>query len=150
MPRRPNINKIWLETGEMPSVDRPDGPGNWISDYCDFTGSDAELRFAQIWAETYPEIDLYYQWRFTQERRLNLDFAHVESRTGIEIQGGTWAKDMGHSSSTGIRRDAKKIAYASEKGWLIIPVLSDQVEDIGVLKQIFSTIQIREEGRKIA
>jgi very-short-patch-repair endonuclease len=62
--------------------------------------------------------------------RMEIDFADVENRIAIEIQGGTWAKGkMGHNSGVGIRRDCIKSNMLQLNGWRILKVTSDMIRD---------------------
>ncbi|MFM7369383.1 MAG: hypothetical protein ACKO2Z_16655, partial [Sphaerospermopsis kisseleviana] len=92
-------------------------------------GSNAEYQFAVCWIQQYPSIDLHTQHRFYLKRRYTLDFAHLPSLTGIEIQGGTWCQNMGHSTGKGIRNDIEKIQLAASLGWSVIQIASDHVCD---------------------
>lgn len=119
---------------------------NWV-DPCFRPGSDLEFRFAHLWVELYPEIDLHSQHQFCDGRRYAFDFAHLSSKTAIEIQGGTRVPGMGHSSGVGIQNDAEKAQLAASMGWLVIPVTGEQIEDAKTLERIKTAILVREEWR---
>lgn len=122
--RPPNTNQDWIDPLFSPD-------------------SDLEFRFAHLWAELYPEIDLHHQHPICEERRYRFDFAHVSSKTAIEIQGGVFVNGLGHSSGKGITNDAEKIQLASSLGWVVIPVTGKQIEDSDVLERIKQTIEVR-------
>ena len=105
--------------------------------------SEAEFLFADTWLHLYPEIDLHTQHRFAYPKRHTFDFAHLPTKTAIEIQGGTWVSGMGHSSGTGIRRDIAKTQLAAGLGWVVIPLASDHVADHEKLAAIAQVIQQR-------
>lgn len=49
-----------------------------------------EVQFAQLWNDRYPAIDLHSEWRFAHPRRYRLDFAHLPTKIGVELNGGVW------------------------------------------------------------
>lgn len=99
-----------------------------MTDRVDTRGLNAhESEFAALWDAYYPTIDLYTQYTdYNPKKRCPLDFAHLPSRTGIEIQGGVWMQKGGHSSGTGILRDYQKARLALSHGWAIVPVSTQE------------------------
>ncbi len=49
--------------------------------------------------------------RFDAQRRWRADFAHLESRTLIEIEGGVWVNGR-HNPAAGFNADLEKEGYA--------------------------------------
>lgn len=49
---------------------------------------------------------------------MRADFAWPEAQVAVEVQGGIWVKG-GHSSGSGIDRDAAKSFLAQADGWLL-------------------------------
>lgn len=105
-------------------------------------GSEAEVRFAELWAELYPEVDLHTQHLFALPRRFSFDFCHFPSKVAIEIQGGIHTTG-GHSTGKGIQRDMEKQQIASELGWLVIPLSVADSETVQALEKVSKTIQRR-------
>ena len=70
--------------------------------------SELEREFATLWVELYPTIDLHHEHQFIPPRRFRFDFAHLPTRTAIELQGGIWVKS-GHNTGTGLLRDYEKL-----------------------------------------
>lgn len=100
-----------------------------------------EIKFAQLWVELFPDTDLHSEFKFHPERRFRLDFAHIESKTGIECNGGTHHKG-GHSSGRGIQRDYEKQRLAAPQGWIIIPLSASDIDE-RVLKEVKQIIDLR-------
>jgi hypothetical protein len=122
---------------------RPDGlPDDGIAPCIEFR-SDEERRFAQFWAATYPQIDLAYEYRFMYPSRKTVDFAHLPTQCGIEIQGGVWVSGLGHSSGKGITADYRKITDALKRGWVIIPVAAGDIENGEKIAEIAQIILTR-------
>lgn len=104
--------------------------------------SHLEIAFAQLWVELFPSVDLHTEFKFHPKRRYRIDFAHIESRTGIEVNGSTWRKG-GHSSGSGIQRDYEKQRLAALQGWLIVPLSASDVRDERVLREVKAIIDLR-------
>lgn len=66
--------------------------------------------------------------RFHAERLWRFDFAWVEQRFAIEIQGGTH-RGGAHTRHAGYSNDCEKLAEAQLLGWRCIWVTSDMVQD---------------------
>ena len=100
-------------------------------------GSKSELEFAQLWVSLFPSVDLVTQVKPVPKRRFALDFAHLPSKTGIEINGGIWSKS-GHSSGKGLLRDYEKNLLAATQGWQILAISPQQItrENLGHIAAI--------------
>jgi len=100
-----------------------------------------ELQFAYLWAETYPKIDLWHQYPFMAPTNslTKFDFAHIETKVGIEIHGGTQA-GMGHNTGRGVKADALKQRRAAEHGWVYLALTSAECLDADKLALINSII----------
>jgi very-short-patch-repair endonuclease len=70
--------------------------------------------------------------RFDETRRFRLDFAHLPSKLGLEIQGGQWGRGKSrgkHNRPEGVENDSRKAALAALKGWVVIPFTPRQVNN---------------------
>jgi hypothetical protein len=85
-----------------------------------------ERQFCDLWEYYYPNIDLEAEFRFCDKRKFRFDFAHPETKTAIEINGGRWFKS-GHSSGKGLKRDYEKINLAILDGWVVFQLCDDMV-----------------------
>ena len=70
--------------------------------------------------------ELAQEHRFHPERRWRLDFAHLPSRTAIEINGGVWSNGR-HVRGAGYLRDREKINAATLLGWKVFELGTGQV-----------------------
>ncbi len=68
-------------------------------------------------------------------RKFRWDFAWVEERLLVEVQGGTWVNG-GHSRGSGVSRDCEKLNLATLHGWRSINVTTDQIRQGKALKWI--------------
>jgi hypothetical protein len=67
-----------------------------------------EKRFETIWESFFPDIDLIVEVSLVPQRRFRVDYLHESSRVTIEINGGQFMRQGGHSSSSGKLKDAEK------------------------------------------
>lgn len=63
-----------------------------------------------------------------RSKRYRLDFAHPNSRTGIEIQGGVYMRGR-HVTGSGYERDCRKYNLAYTSGWTIFLLTSTMAKD---------------------
>ena len=75
------------------------------------------------------------EYQAIEGRRFKWDFAFVEDRLLIEVQGAVWVKG-GHSTGVGITRDCEKFSIASANKWFTIPVTTDHVKNGKALEWI--------------
>ena len=82
----------------------------------------------------FSEIDAWesdFQERYAKSKRskrYRLDFAHTDSRTGIEIQGGVYMRGR-HVTGSGYERDCRKYNLAYTSGWTIFLLTSTMAKD---------------------
>jgi very-short-patch-repair endonuclease len=60
-------------------------------------------------------------------RRFRWDFAWPSKKILVEVQGAIWVKG-GHSTGTGITRDAEKLNLATLAGWKILIVTAEHIK----------------------
>lgn len=88
--------------------------------------SKAEQAFIQYWTqqqfqELFPFVEEY---RYHPVRRWRLDFANLEYKLGIEVQGSGW----GHGGSAkSLASDIEKQQQLALLGWTLIPVAASAV-----------------------
>ena len=116
-----------------------------------------EDQFLSLWQAHYPQliferefsdIDAWekdYQERYLKSKRskrYRLDFAHLQSKVGVEIQGGVYNRGR-HVTGSGYERDCKKynLAYTSE--WTIFLLTNAMAKDSAWLSLIAAHIAAR-------
>jgi very-short-patch-repair endonuclease len=86
-----------------------------------------EAKFALFW-RSLGRTELATEFRFDAERRWRADFAHLESRALIEIEGGLYVAGGGrHNHSAGFIADAEKYFAAFLAGWSVVRLTSAQI-----------------------
>ena len=79
-----------------------------------------EQRFPIYW-QSLGGPALEREYRFHPTRKWRADFAHVESRTLIEIEGGIYIAGGGrHNRAAGFLADLEKYLEASLAGWRVV------------------------------
>lgn len=77
------------------------------------------------------------EFRAIPGRKFRYDFAWIEHRLLIEVNGGTYARGA-HSTGTGIARDYIKIRLAQDNGWKIYPFDGNSIrsgEAVEIIRQ---------------
>ena len=87
--------------------------------------SKLEDRFLFLW-QLSKGPPLEREFRFHAERRWRADFAHLDSRTLIEIEGGIWVNGR-HNRAAGFNADLEKYLEAGLAGWRVFRLGPDQI-----------------------
>jgi very-short-patch-repair endonuclease len=77
-----------------------------------------EKRFETLWS-THGGQALEKEFRFHPTRKWRADFAHLESKTLIEIEGGIYINGR-HNRPAGFAADLEKYLEAALAGWRVI------------------------------
>jgi len=86
-----------------------------------------ETRFALYWRGL-GGPELQREFVFHPERKWRADFAHLESRTIIEIEGGIFVAGGGrHNRAAGFIADAEKYLEAFLGGWSVVRLTAAQI-----------------------
>ena len=94
-----------------------------------------EENFFFIWQKKYPEIELTREYRVIPSRKFLFDFAHLQTNTAIEIQGGNYCKGRrAHSSATGLNRDYEKFNLAQLYNWEVYQLDTKMVTENWIIR----------------
>ena len=98
-----------------------------------------ESRFLLLWRVA-GGPPLEREVRFHPSRRWRADFAHLESHTLIEIEGGIFLAGGGrHNRGGGYANDAEKYLEAALAGWRVLRLTERQLE-IGFIERIVALL----------
>jgi very-short-patch-repair endonuclease len=77
------------------------------------------------------------EYRFNSVRKWRFDFAYIDKKIAIEIEGGVWIKGR-HTRPLGYINDCKKYNKAQLLGWKILRYTPQNIADvISDLKYLF-------------
>ena len=66
--------------------------------------------------------------KFHPTRKWRLDFAWVDKKIGVEVEGGIWLPRSGHNTGVGITRDVEKGNALTLLGWRTLRVTGKMVK----------------------
>ncbi len=71
------------------------------------------------------------EYNFSAARGWRFDYAFVDQKIAVEIEGGVWRRGGGaHSHPLGILRDIEKYNAAAVLGWRILRVVPEKLADV--------------------
>jgi len=90
-------------------------------------------------------IEMEQQYKFHPTRRWRMDFAHVESKVCVEIDGGEFVNGA-HNRGSQMARDYEKRNAAIELGWAIFQLTGAMVKNdpVGWAERVKAVIERRE------
>ena len=103
--------------------------------------SKLEERFLFLWRLAKgPALEREY--RFDARRRWRADFAQLEARVLIEVEGGIWVNGR-HNRAAGFNADLAKYLEAGLLGWQVFRLGPDQItlENVKRLLTVLSTFR---------
>lgn len=102
-----------------------------------------EDKFIELWEMKFSHIDLYREFMFAKSlgRKYRADFASIDAKIIIEIQGGIYNK-RAHGSVTGIKKDCEKFFVIAQLGYLLFPLYPEMI-NLPNLQIIADTIVAR-------
>ena len=96
--------------------------------------SKLEERFLFLW-QIAKGPPLEREFRFHSERRWRADFAHIGSRSLIEVEGGIWVQGR-HNRAAGFNADLEKYLEAQLAGWRVFRFGPDQITMENVVRLV--------------
>ena len=89
-------------------------------------------------------VDMVQQYKFHPTRRWQMDFAHVETRTAVEIDGGEFVQGA-HNRGARMANDYEKRNSATEMGWAVFQLTGAMVkkDPVGWSRRIGKVIEAR-------
>ena len=80
------------------------------------------------------------EYKFHPKRRWRLDFAWIDQKIGVEVEGGIWLPRSGHNTGVGISRDVEKGNSLTLLGWKLIRVTGKMIKSGEALNIIESIL----------
>ena len=100
--------------------------------------SHLEAQFLALWERFAPDAPApVTQHRFAPPRRFRFDFAWLEAKVAVEIDGGVWVAGR-HTRGSGVQADYVKLNLATAGGWRVLRFTSNMLDDdpVGVVEQV--------------
>lgn len=105
--------------------------------------SGAEAFFIQQWSnsELAEKYSLIPDYKFLEDRKFLLDFAIVEHKIAVEVEGAVYASKGRHTSGAGYSRDIEKYNIATSMGWKVLRITSSNVKKKEETDKLFQLIE---------
>ena len=81
---------------------------------------------------------------FYQGRRWRLDFAIVDLKIGIEIEGGVWTNGR-HTRGNGFIEDMEKYNAAATLGWVILRFTPQDLNKITTFETVKKVVELKKD-----
>jgi hypothetical protein len=94
-----------------------------------------DLLLLQMRSAGLPVPEREYAFAKSIGRKFRFDFAWVDRKIAVEVQGGTWVNGR-HNRPAGQRSDNEKFRIAQKAGWRVFPFLGDEVRSGYALNEI--------------
>ena len=82
----------------------------------------------------------YAEHRFHPGRKWRFDFAFIDQKVAIEVEGGTWSGGR-HTRGSGFEKDCEKYNQAAIDGWLVLRYTSTMIKSGKAVAQIEEVIK---------
>ena len=90
-------------------------------------------------------LEVVKEYKFHELRRWRFDYAIIDLKIAIEVEGGVWMAKSRHTSSKGFIADMQKYNNATALGWRLIRIVPNDYES--ALKFIKMIIENDEKTR---
>jgi very-short-patch-repair endonuclease len=82
------------------------------------------------------------QYKFATGRGYRFDFAFVDAKVAVEIDGGTWT-GKGHAGGKGYRHDRERDNFAQITGWVVLRYTAEMLNDNAMIAQVAAALAER-------
>jgi len=102
------------------------------------TRSPLEVQLA--WQMDASKLEYTSEYRFDPKRRWRLDFAFVQRKIGIEVEGGIWSQGR-HTRGAGFEADCDKYNALALAGWRLLRFTPSQIRSGRALQAILAILK---------
>lgn len=92
-------------------------------------------------------VDTEREYQFHATRKWRFDYAIIEHKIAIEVEGGVWTQGR-HTRPKGFLGDMDKYNAAAQNGWRVLRVTPDSLLSVKTLNMIKATIDAYIKGEK--
>lgn len=87
--------------------------------------------------------------KFHKTRRWRFDFAWINERVALEVEGGIWKGKAGaHTSGKGYTANCEKYNTAVCEGWKVLRVTASQIKDGSMIEWLRSMLKTETEIKR--
>lgn len=90
-------------------------------------------------AEKFFGVEVVKEYKFHTTRRWRFDYAIVDHKIAIEVEGGVWTSGR-HTRSKGFLKDMEKYNTATSMGWRLLRTTPDELMSCEFFDMISKTI----------
>ena len=87
-------------------------------------------------------VEAVREHRFAPPRRWRFDYAIVEQRIAVEVEGGVWTRGR-HTRGSGFLKDMDKYNAAAVEGWCVIRTPPDKLVSLETLDLLRKALETR-------
>lgn len=87
-------------------------------------------------------VEVVLEHRFAPPRKWRFDYALVEQRIAVEVEGGVWTRGR-HTRGAGFLKDVEKYNEAAVRGWIVIRTTPDKLVSAETLELVERALQAR-------
>ena len=80
------------------------------------------------------------EYEFLPDRKFRFDFAFVEHKIALEVEGGVW-KQGRHNRPEGFLKDIEKYNAAVVEGWKVLRCVPNELTSIKTIEMLKSALQ---------
>lgn len=78
--------------------------------------------------------------KFMDKRKFRFDFAWIDEKLAVEIEGGIWIQGR-HTRGSGYVKDMEKYNLAAESGWRVLRFTPQQIKNESTYKIIQNCLE---------
>jgi very-short-patch-repair endonuclease len=86
------------------------------------------------------------EYRFHPERKWRFDYAWVEAKVAVEVEGGAYTGGR-HTRGRGFINDMEKYNAAAAAGWCVLRFTPSQLHEASTYDMIVDAIRFRQRNR---
>ena len=87
-------------------------------------------------------IELVSEHKFHPTRKWRFDYANIEHKIALEVDGGVWSNGR-HTRGSGYVKDLEKFNHAAMLGWRVLKVQPNELMTLETVKMVASCVEFK-------
>lgn len=79
------------------------------------------------------------EYRFHPTRKWRIDYAFVDQRVALEVEGAVWTSGR-HTRGSGFVKDMAKYNELARMGWRLVRITPKQLHDLATIELLTATL----------